>query len=213
MYQQTYFTIQGAYEWDKGFPNRKSADEFYGEVAELFRSAGWEYEPGDGYGGNARAFREKESLYLHPMEISGIVLKSSVPEIESLLARAVTFRHIQTYGRTEYVEMSDGAYQAYLESRRGEIESAILERFKTKRSNLYLTGDQSETIARPFHIYRLEAVKAYQPDLSVLYVRRLIDGMVADGRLSVAETRSGRGIRTAGALKASPKKRSAGKPR
>ena len=201
MYRQTHFTILSAYEWNKGFPNRKSADAFYEELGELFRSAGWEYKPEDGCGSDACALRGKETLFLYPREISGIVLDNSVPEIESLLAHATTFRHIRTYGRTEYVEMSDEAYLAYLESRRGEIEAAILERFKTKRGNLYLTGEQAEIIARPFKVYRLESLKAYQPDLSVLYVRKLADAMIADGRLAVAETRSGKGVRAAGALK------------
>ncbi|MBP5719399.1 MAG: hypothetical protein J6X53_10600, partial [Abditibacteriota bacterium] len=154
-----------------------------------------------GCGSDACALRGKETLFLYPREISGIVLDNSVPEIESLLAHASTFRHIQTYGRTEYVEMSDEAYLAYLESRRGEIEAAIRECFKTKRVNLHLTGEQAEIIARPFKVYRLESLKAYQPDLSVLYVRKLMDAMIADGRLTVAETRSGRGARAAGALK------------
>lgn len=180
MYRQTYFTILSGYEWNQGFPDRESEDEFYGELEKLFRCAGWEYKAADG--------------------------------CESA-ARAVTFRRVRTYGGNEYVEMSDGAYRTYLESRREEIEAAILEHFKMKRVNLYLSGEQAEIIARPFKVCRLEAVKAYQPDLSVLYVRELMEGMIADGRLAVAENRSGKGVGSVGALKPSQKKKSAGKIR
>ena len=213
MYRQTYFTILSGYEWNQGFPDRKSEDEFYGELEKLFRRAGWEYKAADGCESAARALRGKETLWLYPREFSGIVLKDSVPEIEAMLARAVTFRRVRTYGGNECVEMSDGAYRAYLESRRGEIEAAIRERFQTGLSSLSLIGERAESVARPFKVCRLEAVKAYQPNLSVLYVRELMEGMIADGRLAVAENRSGKGVGSVGALKPSQKKKSAGKIR
>ena len=213
MYQKMYFTIRGSYEYGPGFPDDNAADAFRTEIENLFRSAGWEVRPGVGHGDCARAFRGKESLYLHPMEISGVILRESAPDIEALLSQAKTFRHCQTYGMAEYVEMSDGEYREYLESRKEEIQAAILERFKTKRRNLFRVGDQSEAIARPFLLRRMETRNTRDEDMSVAYVRNLIEKMIADGRLTVSQTRYGRGIRTAGAVKASKKARNAGESR
>ena len=207
MYQDMYFTIHGSYDFETGFPNPQAAEDFERECRDLFHSAGWEYKPGNQNGSSARAVCGKQELYLHPIQFSGIILQESVPEIEALLAQATTFRHIQTYGDAEYVEMSDEEYQAHLDSRREDIQKAILERFKTKRRNLFLTGDQSETIARPFIVRRLVFGRKSQPDLAAEYVQKSIEEMIADGRLTEAQTRYGRGIRTTGAIKTPPKRR------
>ena len=50
-----------------------------------------------------------------------------------------------------------------------------------------------------------ETRNRYEEDKATAYVRNLIEEMIADGRLTTAETRYGRGIRTTGAVKA-PKK-------
>ena len=205
MYQQTHFTIRGSYEYGNGFPDELSADAFQQEIEGLFRSAGWEIVPGNGHGGCAHAVREKEDLYLHPMEVSGIILRDSVPKVEALLRQAHTFRHCGTQSFVEYVEMSDERYQEHLKSRREDIRAAVLERFKTRRKNLFLTGDQSGIIARPFVVHRLEARRSFQEDIAVVYVRNLIEEMIANGELTVSQTRSGRGIRTTGGFRAAKK--------
>ena len=108
--------------------------------------------------------------------------------------------------------MSDSDYRNYLESRKEEIQAAIPEHFKTARRNLFRAGDHSGVIARPFLIHRLEAKESSGKDLSVLYVRELIEDMISDGRLTISQTRYGRGIRTAGGRK-SKKSRVSGESR
>jgi len=206
--QEFYFYIDSAYQYGNGFPDDASRDAFTQEAADLFRQAGWDIKTGDQRAGKCdTALRDggRESLYLHPMEFVGVVRTESVPEIESLLAQAKTFRLRETRGFKEYVEMSDEEYGKYLDSRRGEMEAAILERFKTRRRDRFRTGDHSDHIARPFILHRMETRNRYEEDKATAYVRNLIEEMIADGRLTTAETRYGRGIRTTGAVKA-PKK-------
>ena len=104
--------------------------------------------------------------------------------------------------------MDDDAYRQYLDSRREEIRTAILTCCQTKRRNLYKTGDLSEYIASPFMLHRMGAknLSSRYDDLSAAYVRDLIEEMVADGRLTAASTRYGRGLRTTGAAKPTKKK-------
>ena len=207
MLQEFYFYIDSAYRYGDGFPDEASRDAFNQEVTDLFRQAGWDIQKGKLSGECDYALKNdgKQSLYLHPMQISGIVQAESVPEIESLLAQATTFRLRETRGFKQYVEMSDEEYGKYLDSRRGEMEAAILERFKTRRRDRFRTGDHSDYIARPFILHRMETRNRYEEDKATAYVRNLIEEMIADGRLTTAETRYGRGIRTTGAVKA-PKK-------
>ena len=207
MLQEFYFYLDSAYRHDEGFPDAASRDAFTQEAADLFRQAGWNIQKGKLSGECDYAVRDngRDALYLHPSEFSGIIRPESVPEIESLLAQAKTFRLRETRGFQEYVEMSDEEYGKYLDSRRGEMEAAILERFKTRRRDRFRTGDHSDCIARPFILHRMETRNRYEEDKATAYVRNLIEEMIADGRLTTAETRYGRGIRTTGAVKA-PKK-------
>ena len=205
MLQEFYFYIDSAYQYGDGFPDDASRDAFNQEVADLFRQAGWDIQKGKLSGECDYAVKNNESLYLHPMEFAGVIRTESVPEIKSLLAQAKTFRLRETRGFKEYVEMSDEEYGKYLDSRRGEMEAAILERFKTRRRDRFRIGDHSDCIARPFILHRMETRNRYEEDKATAYVRNLIEEMIADGRLTTAETRCGRGIRTTGAVKA-PKK-------
>ena len=205
MYRDIHFSIQGDYEWGRGYSSDAAADVFHEEAARLFAEAGWQIQTGNRSGICDTAVRGKEELYLHPMQFSGIILESSVPEIERILKQSQSFRYCGIYRGQEYVEMGDAEYREHLESRRGEIEAAILEHFKTKRKNLFRVGDHSEAIARPFLIHRMETRESCGKDLSVLYVRERIEEMVADGRLTESPTRCGRGLRTTGAVKSQRK--------
>ena len=210
MLKEFYFYLDSAYQYGDGFPDEASRDAFNREATDLFRQAGWDIKTGDQRAGKCdTALRDggRESLYLHPMEFVGVIRTESVPEIESLLAQAKTFRLRETRGFKEYVEMSDEEYGKYLDSRRGEMEAAILERFKTSRRDRFRTGDHSDRIARPFILHRMETRNRYEEDKATAYARNLIEEMIADGRLTTAETRCGRGIRTTGAVKARKKAR------
>ena len=82
--------------------------------------------------------------------------------------------------------------QALLE----EIIEAILERYQTKRKNLYVTGPAELSIAKQFSVHRL-CDKDGKNNLANRYVGELVERLIQEGRLVTAETRNGLGIRTA----------------
>ena len=208
-YRKVNFNIISAYQFDRGFPDQSSSDAFHQETEDLFIAAGWEFHKVSRSSGSCDTVHlGKSELYLHPMDIAGIIAVELVPEVEKLIHQAKTFRLNVTREGKGYIEMDDDTYRQYLESRREEIQSAILTHFQTKRRNLFKTGDQSMAIARPFMLHRMEAKNLCSPydDLSIPYVHGLIEEMVTDGRLTASPTRNGRGLRTTNASKA-PKKR------
>ena len=207
-YRNVHFNIISAYQYDKGFPDQASSDAFHQETEDLFTAAGWEFHKVSRSSGSCDTVHlGKSELYLHPMDIAGIIAVELIPEVEKLIHQAKTFRLNVTREGKGYIEMDDDTYRQYLESRREDIQTAILTHFQTKRRNLFKTGDQSEAIARPFLLHRMEAKNLCSPydDLSVSYVHGLIEEMVTDGRLTASPTRNGRGLRTTNAAKA-PKK-------
>ncbi len=196
MYQKVCFYIDSKYHWGRGYPDRASRIEFQEETRRLFRYAGWTIIPGNMSGVCDTAVKGKQSLYLHPMDFSGVILAEEVSGIRCFLQSARSFR-LRNIGRFDiYQDISDEDYAAYLESRRDEIIADILEHYKTKRRNLYYTGDMSESIADDYRIKRI-GDEANHGDATAQYVLKLIDELIADGRLRTAETKSGTGIRTA----------------
>lgn len=195
MYQKTYFYINSSYKFNSGYPSDEAKRAFREETSALFRALGWEIEAGDG-GGCDTATKGRQSLYLHPMEFSGVILAEEIPVIEAAIKNAKTFqlREIRNFGR--YEDMSDEAYAAYLDAHREEMISAILTAYRTKRRDLFVTGDQSERIGKPFRVLRL-ASQDQRGDMAYDRVKQLIEELVADGRLATAQTRHGRGLRTA----------------
>ncbi len=116
--------------------------------------------------------------------------------VESLLAKAATFRCYGTDCYEEYLDLNDEDYWALLESKKEEIIAVILEKYKTKRRNLYMVGKAALGIAERFTVHRLCDKKGDHNKAS-LYVGQLIEELIADGRLITAHTKNGTGIRTA----------------
>ena len=196
MYQKVYFYIDSLYEWGKGFPSRSARIAFHEEAKRLFRRAGWEIVPGSNSAESDTAVKDKQALYLHPMEFSGVILAEEIPAIRNMLAAARNFqlRNIGRFGT--YQDLSDEDYIAYLDSRKTEIIDDILRHYKTRRRDLFYTCDMSESIGREYRIPRVGHEDQYG-DSAFHYVRQLIDELIADGRLRTGNTKYGQGIRTA----------------
>lgn len=119
-----------------------------------------------------------------------------IPAIQELLKNAKTF-HCYGYDCYErYWELTDEEYLARLESKREEIMQAILERCRTKRKNLYITGPVVLNVAQNFSVHRL-CDKEGNHDLANRFVEELVGQLIQDGLLVTAKTRNGPGIRTA----------------
>lgn len=125
-----------------------------------------------------------------------------LPRLRELLEGAQAFQcqGVDCYER--YWELSDEEYLAQLEARREEITQAILERFQTKRKNLYVTGPAVLSIAKQFSVRRL-CDKDGKNNLANRYVGGLVEQLIQEGQLVTAETKNGLGIRTATAAESS----------
>ena len=197
MYQKTYFYLDSEYQWGSGWPGSEDGTAFRGEAAALFKDIGWQIKQGNVSRGICdTAVKGKQELYLHPMEFSGVIKTDEIPIIEDAIHRANTFRLYNTRCFERYVDMSDDAYGAYLDEHREEMIQAILRAYLTKRRNLYKPGDLSEQIGKQFKIHRLVS-KDESGDLAYERVKKLVEELIADGRLVTAQTRYGRGIRSA----------------
>ena len=96
----------------------------------------------------------------------------------------------------EYRDLSDEAYRAELEAKRDEITDYILEKCRTKRSNLYIVDPVAIHVAEHFKIRRLYD-KDERNKIGNQFVAELMDQLLQKGWLVSAKTSHGDGIRTA----------------
>ena len=92
--------------------------------------------------------------------------------------------------------MSDEAYRAELEAKRDEITGYILEKCRTKRSNLYIVVPVAIHVAEHFEIRRL-CDKDGRNKIGNQFVAELMDELLQKGWLVAGKTSHGEGIRTA----------------
>lgn len=195
-YKKVYFRIHCDYSNSDGWHEQTARDAFRLEVRELFQGDGWQYRSSETGGGCATVVKGWQDLYLHPMSFSGVVQTEDIPHLQELFSKAKTFRCYGVDQYEEFFDLSDERYLALLESRQDEIVDVILERYRTRRRNLYVASQTALGIAAKFSVHRL-CDKDGKKDLAIRYVGELIERMVQDGRLLRARTRSGDGLRTA----------------
>ena len=196
-YREVYFRIRSSYRYDSGWPDKGVEHAFRDETRTLFQSAGWELHPArEDSSSSDIVTKGQQDLYLHPMNFSGVIQTDEIPRLQELLEGAQTFQcqGVDCYER--YWELTDAEYLKQLEARRDEIIEAILERYQTKRKNLYVTGPAELSIAKQFSVHRL-CDKDGKNNLANRYVGELVERLIREGRLVTAETRNGLGIRTA----------------
>ena len=142
--------------------------------------------------------RGQQDLYLHPDSFSGVMEEDSIQPLQEQLA-AVRTRPFHCYAvdrYEEHMDMSDEEYRNMLESRRDEIAAFILEQYRTKRTNLYITDSVAEYAAECFEIRRL-CDRNRQNRAGKQFSSELVAQLLQEGRLVAAETNNGLGIRTA----------------
>ena len=195
-YREIGISIRSAYS--QGWPDDISQRAFRTETRKLFRDAGWQVEEEPLDSGHCDTVRNgKDALYLHPDLFSGVMQEDHIPELQRLLSGANTFRVLGTDLRRECFELTDEEYRQRLEEQTERIDNAILEACKTKRKNLFRTGAIAERIGQQFAIRRLPDWERSGPYIAEGYVGERIEQLIADGRLIIAKTRYGQGLRTA----------------
>lgn len=130
------------------------------------------------------------------MNFSGIIEMDEIPAIQELLKDAKSFCCYGFDCYERYWDITDEEYLAQLETKREEITHEILERCRTKRKNLYITGPVALNVAQKFSVHRL-CDKEGKHNLANRFVGELMEQLVQDDLLVTTKTRNGLGVRTA----------------
>ena len=195
-YRKVYFRIQThAYGYGSGWSSEADETAFDNECRSLFQQLGWTLHPGSN-GGCDTVTKDRQDLYLHPFNFSGVMDEASIQPLQEQLSKGKTFRCYAVDCYEEYADLSDEEYRAALEAKREEITAFILEQCRTKRTNLYITAPVALHFAEHFEICRL-CDREQHNAVGKRFMSELIDQLLKEGRLVSAETTHGAGIRTA----------------
>lgn len=139
VYARVYFRVDAGYVWGEGISTEKG-NRFDEEVVRLLTSAGFTEEENDmkHIGGCPTMRRGREHLYCHPMDISGQVKVSSIPEISALLGQESnqTFKLRDTdVVSEEYVIFTPEELLRELTKRRDEIKALTLSAYRLPKGH------------------------------------------------------------------------------
>ena len=193
-YRKIYFRIRTE-GYTSGWSSDADRAAFKEESRRLFQELGWTVTLGQN-GGCDTVTKDRQDLYLHPSSFSGVLDEDNIQPLQEQLVQARTFHcyHVDRY--EEYRDLSDEAYRAELEAKRDEITGYILEKCRTKRSNLYIVDPVAIHVAEHFEVCRL-CDKDRHNKIGNQFVADLMDELLQKGWLVAAETSQGKGIRTA----------------
>ncbi len=193
-YRMVYLRIQ-CRKYDPAGSDDTDLTAFKAESRRLFRELGWTVHEGRS-GVCDTVTKDRQALYLHPTSFSGVLDEANIPSLQEQLSSTQSFRCYAVDCYEEYLDMSDTEYRNILESKRGEIAAFILEQYRTKRTNLYITDSVAEYAAECFEIRRL-CDKDGQNGTGKRFMFELVTQLLQEGRLVAAETDNGLGIRAA----------------
>ncbi|MTS15248.1 hypothetical protein [Ruthenibacterium lactatiformans] len=194
-YKKVYFRIRSRYQFNSGWTCERDAAGFREESRHLFQNAGWQLHPGRSSISDT-VTKGLQELYLHPMNFSGVIQLDEIFGIQEFLKKADSFHCYSVDCYERYWELTDEEYRTQLERQREEIIRTILERCRTKRKNLYITGSFVMNVAQKFSVHRL-CDKEGRKNLANRFVEELVEQLIREGRLVTAKNPNGPGIRTA----------------
>ena len=194
-YKKVYFRIRSRYQFNSGWICERDAARFREESRQLFQNAGWQLHPGRSSISDT-VTKGLQELYLHPMNFSGVIQLDEIFGIQEFLKKADSFHCYSVDCYERYWELTDEEYRTQLERQREEIIRTILERCRTKRKNLYITGSFVMNVAQKFSVHRL-CDKEGRKNLANRFVEELVEQLIREGRLVTAKNPNGPGIRTA----------------
>ena len=182
-YRQVYFRIRTDC-YSSGWTSDADRTAFKEESRRLFQELGWAVTFGHN-GSCDTAAKDQQDLYLHPSSFSGVIDEDSIQPLQEQLSKARTFRcyHVDRY--EEYRDLSDEAYRVELDAKRDEITDYILEKCRTKRSNLYIVAPVALHVAEHFKIRRL-CDKDKRNKIGNQFVAELMDQLLQKGWLAPA---------------------------
>lgn len=197
-YKHVYFRLNSGYVWGKGMDQDKT-ENFYSDILVLFEADGWTIKEPYRQGSGATVANGSSSLYIHPQEVSGYVTEDLIPAVSAALEHGCTFQHYATDIYETAYNWTAQQYREYLNSKRGDINAALLEAFKTPRRNLYkFDYNALPVVISKFHVQRLDGQNGHcTGDITEQVIREMFAALVNTGRIDQGETSRGTAYRTA----------------
>ena len=197
-YKHVIFCLNSGYEWGKGMDQAKT-ENFYSDILALFAADGWTIKEPYRYGSGATVTNGNSSLYIHPQEASGYVTEELIPAVSAALEHGCTFKHYATDIYETAYNWTAQQYREYLNSKRGDINAALLEVFKTPRRNLYkFDYNALPVVIDKFHVQRLDGQNGHcTGDITEQVIREMFTALVNTGKIEKGETKYGTAYRTA----------------
>lgn len=197
-YANVYFRVNAPYYQHSNNYNytQEQNDDFYNEVYHIFKELGWEIteQKGCDY-----INKGKQKLYLHPQAFSGEVLKNEIVLIHAALQNGKTFNSRWTDVYEDLFDITKEEYLKMLESKQTEIEKDILEIYKTKRKNLYITDTWAplQNVLNKYKVRRLgNRLGLSSGDIDYNFMINVLDKLIAQNKIVTADTKNGKGYRT-----------------
>jgi len=193
IYVKTYFRVDTpSYDFPNGYDEANSKSNFNEEVKELFSKIGFEIDEPKFSGSCQRGYRNVESLYFHPQHFSGYVNKTSISEIENVIRQAESFKLRFTDTYEEVLNYTKEEFLQELNNRRNIMIKSILERFKTKRRNLYISEEEKYNIKSGISYFKSSVVGGSPLERAEREFKEdLFNNLLAEGKLIQAETKLG----------------------
>lgn len=197
-YQHVYFRLDSGYVWGEGMGQNKT-EKFYSDILALFDAEGWTITQPYRNGNGAAVANGNSSLYIHPQAVSGYVTEDLIPAVSAALEHGCTFQHYATDIYDTAYNWTVRQYRDYLHSKRGDINAALLEAFKTPRRNLYkFDYNALPVVISKFHVQRLDGQNGHcTGDITEQVIREKFADLVIAGKIEQADTRKGTAYRTA----------------
>lgn len=197
-YKHVYFRLESGYQWGSGMEQDKT-EKFYSDILALFEADGWTISEPYRSGSGATVTNGNSSLYIHPQAVSGYVTEDLIPAVSAALQHGCTFRHYATAIYETAYNWTAQQYRGYLNSKRGDINAALLEVFKTPRRNLYkFDYNALPVVISKFHVQRLDGQNGHcTGDITEQVIREMFTALVNTGRIDKGETSRGTAYRTA----------------
>lgn len=197
-YKHVYFRLNSGYVWGKGMDQDKT-EKFYSDILALFAADGWTITEPYRQGNGATVANGNSSLYIHPQEVSGYITEDLIPAVSAALEHGCTFEHYATDIYNTAYNWTAQQYREYLNSKRGDINAALLEVFKTPRRNLYkFDYNALPVVIDKFHVQRLDGQNGHcTGDITEQVIREMFTALVNTGKIDKGETKNGTAYRTA----------------
>jgi len=176
MYLKTYFRIETGYVWSEGHPDELSK-KFKEEISQIFSKLGFKIVKPSMSCACYEVVRGKERLYCHPMNLSGEIKESSIPEIENALKNAdfIKYRTVDTYDY--HYDLDEASTLQLLKDKYSlKTRELILEKCKTTRKTKFVSLHLDSTPLKT--VDKKVGVKAYQ-----IFCNSIINELLDEGML------------------------------